>query len=107
MDSPGTIHASTIILTEQIAFRDIYTYALACGNNFEKEAMSLKGSKEWYMGGSGVRKEKREKLCLYYSLKRNKRKTTWLITFLVILFFSSMVYDENVNYTMILSLRYN
>lgn len=61
MDSPGNRHARNIILAEQNVFRDIYTYALACGNNFSKEAMSLKGSKEWYMGGFGVRKEKREK----------------------------------------------
>lgn len=61
------------------------------------------------MGGFGVTKEKREKLCLYYSLKskRNKQKITWLIMFIVILFFPSMVYDKNVNYTVILSLIYN
>lgn len=61
------------------------------------------------MGGFGVTKEKREKLCLYYSLKskRNKQKITWLIMFIVILFFPSMVYDKNVNSTVILSLIYN
>lgn len=61
------------------------------------------------MGGFGLTKEKREKLCLYYSLKskRNKQKITWLIMFLVILFFPSMVYYENVSYTVILSLLYN
>lgn len=68
------IHAKNIIRTEQIVFTDIYTYARARGNIFflkKKKAMSLKGGKEWYMGGFRLTKE-REKSYVYIIVSKVK-----------------------------------
>lgn len=59
MVSPENIHASNIIQTEQVTFKDMYVYTHTHQQSIEKEFMNSKESKDEYIGGVKGEKEGR------------------------------------------------